>query len=508
MAEEKRRTLKEILSEAQIIHECACENIIKFEGFWLRKSSTSQKPTTLVICLEWAAGGSLYDYFKSLIIEKDNKTITQYKLPGAILKKWSSNVARGLQFLHHKHYIHNDIKSHNVLICVDPEVPEYHELTKKLFYGEMEVKELKQANMLLKLADFGAVKKADEFGNAKPCHKVGDNDFGMTIDIGPQHNKIVGTSAWMAPELFGGMVEGEHKVNCSQKSDNWSLGVLLWEILTGRVPYKGIEFLAICSKVTADGSTLPIPPTTPKNLRTVLSEKCWEKKPEDRATIDEIVKLIEDSQPNDCSQEYDTINFTDYQETIQNALELLKKESETIDAQKQKVEFEKKLIKVKESQLIEEKKKCAHFAQQTEMKYRATELKEDVINRLTNLSHAEYSTISTLSNKVKKKLSRKIRKGMKHDTFFISRPTNVQKSEGPFDFTIIHNNSFDHVHHSGRYSQNRHLDTGSEPISKSSSNSQYGHQMSHPLVWGLDICLWIILETVCVWSSRLEIFNS
>merc|ERR1712048_616826 len=104
----------------------------------------------------------------------------------------------------------------------------------------------------------------------------------------------------MAPELFEGpAIDGS---GCSFKSDIWSLGVLLWEILTGHQPYKGLEHLAICVQVSINGSKLPIPDTTPDCFKKVLNNLCWAKDPNKRANIETIVDTIEKSEGNDFSQ--------------------------------------------------------------------------------------------------------------------------------------------------------------------------------------------------------------
>lgn len=43
-----------------------------------------------------------------------------------------------------------------------------------------------------------------------------------------------------------------------------SYGVLLWELLTGEVPYRGIDGLAVAYGVAVNKLTLPIPSTCPE----------------------------------------------------------------------------------------------------------------------------------------------------------------------------------------------------------------------------------------------------
>ncbi|XP_017586102.1 PREDICTED: mitogen-activated protein kinase kinase kinase 11-like, partial [Corvus brachyrhynchos] len=65
-----------------------------------------------------------------------------------------------------------------------------------------------------------------------------------------------GTYAWMAPEVI-------RASTFSKGSDVWSYGVLLWELLTGEVPYRGIDGLAVAYGVAVNKLTLPIPSTCP-----------------------------------------------------------------------------------------------------------------------------------------------------------------------------------------------------------------------------------------------------
>ena len=60
----------------------------------------------------------------------------------------------------------------------------------------------------------------------------------------------------------------------------YSYGVLLWELLTGEVPYKGIDGLAVAYGVAVNKLTLPIPSTCPEPFRDMLEgkERSWVKR--------------------------------------------------------------------------------------------------------------------------------------------------------------------------------------------------------------------------------------
>ncbi len=65
---------------------------------------------------------------------------------------------------------------------------------------------------------------------------------------------IVGTPEYMSPEQFG-----TNKVD--ERSDIYSLGVVLFELLTGQTPFEGETPVAIALKVVGDA------PTAPRELR-------------------------------------------------------------------------------------------------------------------------------------------------------------------------------------------------------------------------------------------------
>lgn len=56
-----------------------------------------------------------------------------------------------------------------------------------------------------------------------------------------------------------------------------SYGVLLWELLTGEAPYRGIDGLAVAYGVAVNKLTLPIPSTCPEPFAQLMSGKSKKK---------------------------------------------------------------------------------------------------------------------------------------------------------------------------------------------------------------------------------------
>jgi tetratricopeptide (TPR) repeat protein len=137
-------------------------------------------------------------------------------------------MARAVQHAHDKGTIHRDLKPSNVLLAVDG-AP--------------------------KISDFGLAR----FGRPE-----------LTAT-----GAILGTPAYMAPEQARG--EGE---KVGPAADIWALGAILYELLTGQPPFRGVQVLDTLQQVV---EREPVPPTrlqpkVPRDLETICL-KCLEKKP-------------------------------------------------------------------------------------------------------------------------------------------------------------------------------------------------------------------------------------
>ncbi|KAF5922033.1 hypothetical protein HPG69_015483 [Diceros bicornis minor] len=93
-----------------------------------------------------------------------------------------------------------------------------------------------------------------------------------------------GTYAWMAPEVIKSSL-------FSKGSDVWSYGVVLWELLTGEVPYRGIDGLAVAYRVAVNKLTLPIPSTCPEPFAKLMKE-CWQQDPHIRPSFALILEQL------------------------------------------------------------------------------------------------------------------------------------------------------------------------------------------------------------------------
>ncbi|XP_072117292.1 mitogen-activated protein kinase kinase kinase 13 [Mobula birostris] len=155
------------------------------------------------------------------------------KISPRLLVDWSSGIASGMNYLHLHKIIHRDLKSPNVLVTHDDAV---------------------------KISDFGTSKE------------LSDKSTKMSF---------AGTVAWMAPEVI-------RNEPVSEKVDIWSFGVVLWELLTGEVPYKDVDSSAIIWGVGSNSLHLPVPSTCPDGFK-ILMKQTWHSKPRNRPSFRQIL---------------------------------------------------------------------------------------------------------------------------------------------------------------------------------------------------------------------------
>jgi eukaryotic-like serine/threonine-protein kinase len=151
-------------------------------------------------------------------------------------------VARGLAFAHDHGIVHRDVKPQNVLLNGDGHA---------------------------KVTDFGIARSLDVAGVT-------------------QTGTVLGTSNYIAPEQASGK-------QVERRTDVYSLGVVLFELLTGRVPFPGETFVTVAMRHVTEPppSVLELRPECPPRVAGAVA-RALEKDPADRfPTMDAFAAELE-----------------------------------------------------------------------------------------------------------------------------------------------------------------------------------------------------------------------
>jgi WD40 repeat protein/serine/threonine protein kinase len=170
-------------------------------------------------------------------------------------------LARAIHFAHQRGIIHRDLKPANILLSGDSD-------------NSPTLPAGKVALASKTLATYFGVPKITDFGLAKQLHK----EVGQT-----RTGAVMGTPSYIAPEQAAGKSKA-----IGPTADIYSLGAILYELLTGRPPFKGETPLDTMLQVMSEDPVPPsrLHPKVPTDLETICL-KCLEKEPHKRYTTAE-----------------------------------------------------------------------------------------------------------------------------------------------------------------------------------------------------------------------------
>ena len=182
----------------------------------------------IFIVMEYIEGGTLGQYLK-----KKNFNFSERQASSIM-----SQIASGVKYLHKYGIVHRDLKPDNIMIT--------------------------QQN------DFGVIKIMD---------------FGLSKIVSTQETMVdgYGTLSYVAPEVL-------LRTPYNKEVDIWSMGVILYYMLCGHLPFKGNKEVIIAEKIVNDDLEFNDEEWEVRSKRVKeLINSCLKKEPKERITIDEFL---------------------------------------------------------------------------------------------------------------------------------------------------------------------------------------------------------------------------
>ncbi|KAM7253386.1 hypothetical protein ACFE04_026004 [Oxalis oulophora] len=214
----------------EFLREVAIMKRVRHPNVVLFMGAVTHRPH-LSIVTEYLPRGSLYRLI--------NRPTAGEMLDQRRRLRMALDVAKGINYLHclNPPVVHWDLKSPNLLV---------------------------DKNWTVKVCDFGLSRfKANTFISSK---------------------SVAGTPEWMAPEFLRGEPSNE-------KSDVFSFGVVLWELVTLQQPWSGLSPAQVVGAVAFQNRRLAIPANTAPMLASLM-ESCWAEDSVERPSFAKIVEIL------------------------------------------------------------------------------------------------------------------------------------------------------------------------------------------------------------------------
>ncbi|XP_075264444.1 uncharacterized protein LOC142356404 isoform X2 [Convolutriloba macropyga] len=205
--------------EIQLHMRLKHQNIVKFLGH-----SIDSVEGKFYIFMEFVNGGSLSNFIQA-----------HYRtgLPDSTAARFTNQILDGLIYLHEHEVIHRDIKGANVLV-------------------DLNNKDLP----IMKIADFGTSKQLSKINNLF-------------------NTNMKGTPNFLAPEVIA------CPRGYTYTADVWSLGCTVIEMISGKIPFHGMDAIFIIFQIGRGTATPSVPENSSKHAADFI-EKCCKANPSER----------------------------------------------------------------------------------------------------------------------------------------------------------------------------------------------------------------------------------
>ena len=209
--------LSEVAAEVEILSQLNHPNIVRYLG-------TQTTNECLLLFMEYISGGTI-----------DTLLTKHGPFSENLIRVYTFQVLKGLEYLHYHNIVHRDIKGTNILVNQDG---------------------------ICKLGDFGSAKKL----------------LGMEST-----SSLTGTINWMAPEVLKGTGHGRY-------ADIWSIGCLVVEMATARLPWADCGSQINVLLQVCKSETVPVLPSTFSEEACSFVSMCFRRKPFERPNVNDLLQ--------------------------------------------------------------------------------------------------------------------------------------------------------------------------------------------------------------------------
>ncbi|KLT41616.1 Pkinase-domain-containing protein [Cutaneotrichosporon oleaginosum] len=190
------KTLKLFEREISICTSLVHENVCRLVEWY-------EDPQHIALVLEYVDGGDLLSY----IMNYKDSDMSPCPIPEEEATDLTFQICRAMAFCHEKGVTHRDLKPENILVTSKNESTE----------------------RLIKIADFGLAKM-------------------ITVEDKTMLKSLVGTPQYLAPEV---VMQSTVSPGYENVCDSWSIGVIVYAMLTKNLPFDDNSELSIADRIKA-----------------------------------------------------------------------------------------------------------------------------------------------------------------------------------------------------------------------------------------------------------------
>ncbi|KAF4630328.1 hypothetical protein G7Y89_g7812 [Cudoniella acicularis] len=260
-----------------------------------------ESATHINLVMEYCELGDLSYFIKKRDKLQDNPAlrdmVRKYPMPPAgglnevLVRHFLKQLASAMEFLRDRNYIHRDVKPQNLLLLPSPQYTANAPVKTNIMEAS--------AQALVPMVGLTSL----------PMLKIADFGFARSLPSTSLAETLCGSPLYMAPEIL-------RYEKYDAKADLWSVGTVLYEMVTGKPPFRATNHVELLRKIEQSEDQIKFPrdavisPEMKELVRLLLKRKPVERIQFDRffnhrVVVDPIPNLVGDDRPREIRKSDD-----------------------------------------------------------------------------------------------------------------------------------------------------------------------------------------------------------